>query len=360
MARDIHKRLKSLDARRRGSDRSGVTFDSAGEILAGVPTIESYQTRSATKEFTKYALGAMQAVGPEYTRVGIAEATRVGEQLLSGLGKLGISVNLRLQGSVPCDIQIRGASDVDLLVLEVRYLHYDTNGQKALQGEYSPVSYDTLASLCNLRDKSEKILTDAYPVAKVDTSGAKAIHLSGGSLRREVDVVPSNWFDTIDYQRTGREADRGVQILDKHARERIKNMPFRHIERITDRDGLCGGGLKKAIRLCKNLTADAKEEGTNIGLSSFDISSMLWHADLPALTVGVASELAILAEATRFADNLARNHAEARQLYVPDGSRPVFDAHEKLEALTREQFPNLGQIPFQQINAELRKAYVPG
>ena len=372
MARDIQKRLQSLDARRRGNDRSGMTFDSAEEVRAGVPALESYQTRSATKEFTKYALGAMQAVSPDYTRVGIAEATRVGEQLLSGLGKIGINVNFRLQGSVPCDIHIRGASDVDLLALEVHYLHYDSNGQKAQQGGYSPVSFDTLASLCNLRDKSEKILTEAYPAAKVDTSGAKAIHLSGGSLRREVDIVPANWFDTVDYQRTNNENDRGVQILDKHARERIKNMPFRHIERITDRDRQCGGGLKKAIRLCKNVKADAKDEGTNIGLSSFDIASMLCHADVSALTVGVAYELAILAEATRFADHLVRNPDEARKLRVPDGSRAVFDAPEKLEALTllslelddlsekvtREQFPTLGQIQFQQINEALRRAYV--
>ncbi|VVD72031.1 hypothetical protein PAQ31011_00660 [Pandoraea aquatica] len=373
MARDIQKRLQSLDARRRGNDRSEMTFDSAREVRAGVPTLESYQKRSASTEFTKYALGAMQAVGTEYTRIGVEEATRVGKQLAAGLEKLGIGVDFRLQGSVPCDIHIRGASDVDLLVLEDRYFRYDSDGVKAKRGEYRhPVSYDTLASLCNLRDQSEAILTDAYPAATVDTSGAKAIHLSGGSLRRDVDVVPSNWFDTIDYQRTGWEADRGVQILDKHARERIKNMPFRHIERITDRDRECGGGLKKAIRLCKNVKADAKNEGTNIGLSSFDIASMLWHADVPALTVGVAYELAILAEATRFADYLACNHDEARQLLVPDGSRAVFDAPEKLEALTllslelddlsekvtREQFPTLGKIPFQQINEALRKAHI--
>ncbi|MGU7837915.1 hypothetical protein ACV22V_00395 [Burkholderia sp. AW33-5] len=377
MTRDIQKRLKSLDARRRGTDRGGMTFDSAEQILAKSAALESYQERGAEKEFTKYALGSMQAVDPDYTRVGIEEATRVGKQLKAGLEKLRIGVEFRLQGSVPCDIHIRGASDVDLLVLEERYIHYDITGPKAQRGEYrDPVSYNTLDALRSLRTHSEKILTDAYYAAEVDTTGAKAIHLSGGSLRRDIDVVPSNWFDTVDYQRSGIEADRGVDILDKNVPTRVRNMPFRHIQRITDRDRECGGGLKKAIRLCKNVKADAIDEGTAIRLSSFDIASMLWHADMRALTVGVAYELAILGEATRFLDYLARNPAEAKKLYVPDGSRIVFDTEEKLEALTllslelddlslkvsREQAPLLGQgqIPLQQINEALRKAYIPG
>ncbi|WP_343549904.1 hypothetical protein [Ralstonia sp.] len=376
MARDIQKRLKSLEARRRGTDRGGMTFDAAEQVLAKSQVQESYQVRGANKEFTKYALGSMQAVGADYTRVGVDEATRVGKQLEAGLAKLGIQVEFRLQGSVPCDIHIRGASDVDLLVLEGRYFRYEPDGPKAQRGEYrNPVSYNTLDALHGLRTHCEQILTDAYYAATVDTTGAKAINLSGGSLRRDVDVVPSNWLDTADYQSTGLEVDRGVQILDKHSLVRVSNMPFRHIHRITTRDRECLGGLKKAIRLCKNVKSDAADEGTKIGLSSFDIASMLWHADLRALTVGVANELAILAEATRFLDYLARNHAEAKKLFVPDGSRIVFDTEEKLEALTllslelddlslkvaREQLPPIGQgvIPAQQINEALRKAYIP-
>ncbi|KWE31798.1 hypothetical protein [Burkholderia territorii] len=376
MARDIYKRLKSLDARRRGTDRTGTIFDSAEQVVAKSAALESYQQRGAEKEFTKYALGSMQAVDPDYTRIGVQEATRIGQQLKTGLAKDGIGVEFRLQGSVPCDIHIRGASDVDLLVLEERYFHYDRTGPKAQRGEYGgPVPYDTLDALRSLRTRSEKILTDTYYAATVDTTGAKAIHLSGGSLRRDVDVVPSNWFDTVDYQKTGIEADRGVDILDKSVPARVRNMPFRHIQRITNRDRECGGGLKKAIRLCKNIKADAIDEGTAIRLSSFDIASMLWHADIRALTVGVAYELAILAEATRFLDYLSRNHAEAKKLYVPDGSRIVFDTAEKLEALnmlslelddlslkvSREQAPFLGQgqVPLQQVNEALRRAYIP-
>ena len=378
MARDIDRRLKSLDARRRGTDRIAVlSADSAQQVLARSLFEESYAKRAPSQRHTKYALGAMQAVDADYTRIGIEEATRVGKQLESGLGKQGLAAQFRLQGSVPCDVHIRGVSDVDLLLLEDRFFRYDTQGPKAVRGEYqNPVSYDTLVALQGFRGHAEKILRAAYPAATVDTTGAKAINLSGGSLRRPVDVVPSNWFDTPDFQRTGAEVDRGVEILNKVVPERVLNMPFRHIQRISQRDSECLGGLKKAIRLCKNVKADALEEGTKINLSSFDLASTLWHADLAALTVGVANELAILAEATRFLDYLCRRKDYAGTLLVPDGSRAIFDTSAKLEALVllslemddlaervgREQarLAEEVKLPADLVSNVLRKAYIPG
>ena len=84
MARDIDRRLKSLDARRRGTDRlSMLSAESAQQVLAKSLFMESYAKRAATQRHTKYALGAMQAVDADYTRIGIEEATRVGKQLES-------------------------------------------------------------------------------------------------------------------------------------------------------------------------------------------------------------------------------------------------------------------------------------
>jgi hypothetical protein len=216
---------------------------------------------------------------------------------------------------------------------------------------------------------------DAFPAASVDASGSKAINVSGDSLRRPVDVVPSNWFDTPDFQASGDEVDRGVEILNRDVPERVLNMPFRHIHRITQRDSECLGGLKKAIRLCKNVKADAVEEGAAISLSSFDLASLMWHANLAALTVGVANELAILAEATRFLDHLCGQKEFASTLRVPDGSRAILDSSKRVEALRslslemndladkvgHEQARLAEGISLDpvQIGEMLRKAYVP-
>ena len=379
MARDIDKRLKSLRERRTGTDRIGdLAIESATLVIAKSLSQESYAKRAPVLKHTQYALGAMQAVDPDYTRISLEEAERVKEQLKKGLDRKSISAVFRLQGSVACDIHIRGVSDVDLLVLDGRYFHYDANGQKALWGGYTnPVSYDTLQALIELRKESESILEIAFPAAKVKKDGAKAINVSGGSLRRPVDVVPSNWYDTIAFQRTFNEVDRGVQILNKAVPERVLNTPFKHIQQINARDQLSAGGLKKAIRLCKNVKADAASDGTKIELSSYDIAAALWHADMAALTVGITNELAILAEATRFLDDLARRLNYARTLRVPDDSRFIFDSDEKVEGLrllslemddlservareqskTPWQWQTPGTAP---VFEELRKAYIPG
>lgn len=377
MTRDIGKRLQQLKARRVGTDRMALLDSTDGlDVLAKSIYGESYTRRATGQKHTQYALGAMQPVDADYTRISLAEAERVGKQLDAGLRARGRDVGFRLQGSVPCDIHIRGVSDVDLLVLDEAFITYDANGARARTGQFnSPIAYTPLSALQSLRSGAELILKDKFPQAKVDTSGAKAIKLSGGSLRRPVDVVPSHWHDTSDYQVTWRETDRGVKILDKSIPESVLNMPFRHIERIDERDVQARSGLRKAIRLLKNVKADAIEEGSKIPLPSFDIASAMWHADLGALAAGSVYELAIVAEAVRHLDYLARNTAHAKTLMVPDGSRPIFNTVEKVEALIqlslemddlalqigREQdlLLKFAQPSLPQIEEVLRKARVP-
>ena len=239
----------------------------------------------------------------------------------------------RLQGSVPLDVHIKGVSDVDLLVLDDGFVTYMVMGAKALAGGYtSPATRTSVGVLSKLRSQIESDLQAAFPAATVDKSGAKAVKIFGGSLARHVDVVPAHWLDTIAWQDSGKEVDRGVKILDKKAGTTIENLPFLHIERIRSRCIGTGGGLRKAIRLCKNVKEDSERQ---IFLPSFDIAATMYHADMSALRNGLVFELAILSETQRHLDFLAVNQAYARTLLVPDGSRAIFDTDEKWQGLLR-------------------------
>jgi hypothetical protein len=337
MARDIDKRLNNLRSRRIGTDRlQRISADAQLAILAKSALQESWQKRATTRPYTRYALGAMQEVGPEYTRISLETAQRVGGRLDEGLTAVGTPVEFRLQGSVPLNVHIRGVSDVDLLILDKNFLTYATTGPRSVAGLYNgPTSRTSVEVLRGLRRESTAILTRRYPAATVDTSGSKAIKISGGSLARAVDVVPSHWYDNPEYQRTSRECDRGVTILDSKNGRTIDNLPFLHIKLVGDRDDGVNGGLRKAIRLCKQVKADIEEDGTEVTLPSFDIAATMYHANSSSLKSGYVYDLAVLAETQRHLDWLYTNRGEAEKLRVPDGSRIIFDSEAKFSGLTR-------------------------
>ncbi|KQX96858.1 hypothetical protein ASD28_17355 [Massilia sp. Root133] len=335
MATDINKRLSQLRARRDGTDRMAIDESVRNEVLAKslYPSVEPWEKRGKNDQpHTRYAIGAMQPVNSTYTRISRETADRVANQLSSRLAKAGITAEFRLQGSVPLDVHIRRVSDVDLLVIDLSHLVYQTTGVRARNGTYKPATSTSALVLSRLRQQVEADLPDAFPAATVDVEGAKAVKISGGSLPRSVDVVPAHWFDTVDYQATGQEVDRGVYIYNKNTGETIDNLPFLHIARVAARCDSIRGGLRKAIRLCKSVKADSDRD---ITLPSYDIAATMYHSDMAALWWGQHNDLAVLAETQRFLDLLARNDDLAKSLVVPDGSRKIFNSAEKLSGLLR-------------------------
>ena len=373
MAQDINRRLSQLNVRRRGFD-SRLTLDGKNEVLAKAYASERYETRT-TRPFTKYALGSMQEVGPAYTQVGLDDAERVGKQLKRGLLEKKIPVDFRLQGSVPLNVHIRGVSDVDLLTLHDGFVTVDQTGRKHLAGHYTYGGVDPLSEMRKLRSHSEVVLRDSYPAADIDKTGNKAIKISGGSLRRSIDVVPSHWHDTADYQQSSAEHDRGVNIYDKSAHDTLMNYPFKHIKLVDEMDVKTNSGTKKTIRLCKNVKSDAIGDGKSIALSSFDITGLMWHAEWWKMYIASFNDLALLGETQAHLDALCRDMQRARSLKVPDGSRFILDSAEKAQSLVtlslevdeltkqvaREQtkLSNLDTIPWDQVNKSLSEVVIP-
>jgi hypothetical protein len=371
MARSIDERLNSLASRRKGTDRlDRVAAGDRVAILAKSLTNESWERRAVAQPHTRYALGAMQAVSDDYTRISIETAERVGRQLRD---RLSMPVSFELQGSVPLDVHIRGVSDVDLLTLDERFLTFHRFGAGA--AGYATSGLTSVGVLSSLRSEAERALRAAYPAATVDCSGAKCVALSGGSLARPVDVVPAHWNDTADYQSSWRRQDRGVTILDRKVPATLDQLPFLHIARVDARDGETLGGLKKAIRLVKNVKNDAANEAGAGKLPSFDIAALLYHADRATLRLGFTRELAVLHEAQRFLDWCWLNKDAARRLRTPDNLRTILNTDAKLEGLlsisceldtlarevAREQSAPLGAIELgrQQIDEALTKSIIP-
>ena len=320
MPRDFDDRLSRLRSRR---------MDNSNVVLMSEGYGEAYEKRTSNKA-TQYTLGAMQEVDPRSTQISHEEAEKVQRNLTDGLKDEHLTPEFRLQGSVPLNVHIRGASDVDLLVMEGRCLRVSPcqGGLKS----YVDFTGSVLNNVLDLRKKAETVLERRFWGATVDKTPAKSIALSDGAFRRKVDVVPANWLDTATYQRNLEEASRGVEIVNKYTLEHISNYPFRYIAEIQTKAARTNDGARMGIRLAKNLKNDADND---IALSSYDIGSLIYHCPDHYIFHHLARDLMVLSGVDRWLDELMNNRSKAVELMTPDNTRRILDEGAKWEGLCR-------------------------
>lgn len=362
---DFENRLKSLKERRQGS-RERAIFESMDSFAANQAVLTGRDVRK--REFfetlnesagVKYAIGAMAAVDEAATKVSIREGERVADSLIKSLSSEGESVTRRLQGSVALDIHIKGHSDVDMLILVTNPVNVEL--PKVVPNGYLPSSdpRSLLQIIRDVRAKSERILPVNFPKANVDCSSSKCICVSGGSLAREVDVVPAIWFDTIKYQSSSQDHDRGVKIYNKSDDEFLLNFPFTHIKLVNDRDALYGGNLKSVIRLMKNMIADMPDYKKRVvkQLSSYDLAAIGYHMN-ENLYAPYYMKLSLVEKTRAHLAFLLAAKDYRSSLSVPDQSRKIFDNDGKVEALSilSKEMDDLAVSIFKELQP-LRSAY---
>lgn len=368
---NFEDRLKNLKNRRQGT-REQAIFDSVGleglsynfteaksrtAILSG-EDVRPKELFEKLKESSgiKYTIGAMDAVSQEYTDVSIKEGDRVADILISNLKNHSISVSKKLQGSVALDIHIEGHSDVDMLVIihgivAVEYPLILPNNYSS-----STDSRTMIDRVRELRIKSEHILSISFPDT-VDTKGSKSIALSGGTLTRKIDIVPSCWYDSRKYQASQSEHDRGIHIYHKNNHELALNYPFTHIKVVNDKNTKYSGNLKSVIRLMKTIIADMPDDKKQTAkkLSSYDLAAIAYHMN-DELELPSYMRLGLVEKTRKHLDNLRLNENYRNSLDVPDGTRKIFNDSEKTKALEilTEATEELAKSIFQEI-----KPYAP-
>ena len=353
MPRSYEDRLSRMREQRQleKSGREIIKAASTRAFATPVPLVESYLQRAKTPTI-QYALGAMQQIEPEYTKVSLEEADRVVGHLRGR-----VPAKYELQGSVPLDIHIRTASDIDVLTLHTEFITFDSGGPKTYQGD---ARISPKIKILELRSSCEFILETAFPAVKVDKSGAKSIALTGGSLRRKVDIVPSHWHDTVAFQVSGLQQDRGVKVFDKREDRFISNMPFLYMERIEKKNRVTFGGAKKVIRLLKVLRRDS---GKKVALSSYEIASLVWNMPDQNLIKSDDAQLALVGNALYTVCHLVDNPSEAERLKTPDDSRKIFETQDQFESLKviRQELVELSKDIAEELSgvppANLQKAY---
>ena len=248
------------------------------------------ETSGLVGDTQKYVWMAMMAVDDDYT----LKSKQAGESAKGHLSKVLSNVDFRYQGSVMTDTHIKGASDIDLLVLCTKFNHTDIS---RVRSELNNVSSHTLNELSNLRSYNnrfsvyqgdcysdlltlrlqiEHIMQDTYDIC--DISKPKSVKITNQNLHRDVDVVTACWYDSYYYVLKGEnEKDRAISIFNKDTNSDIgPDYPFLSISRINRISSSTNGRLKRLIRFLKNVRSDAEK---TIDLSSFEINAICY--DIP-------------------------------------------------------------------------------
>jgi hypothetical protein len=277
--------------------------------------------RIQEEDAVKYLVGAMQPIDPTYTKNTFAEADRVKIQLSSGYQAKNVDAAFDYHGSVTNDTHILAYSDIDLLTVNEKFTYKENPAMVT-----SPYRGNAVSDLINQHDASIDIIKSKFPEVIVDTSGGKAIQLSGGSLRRKIDVVTCTWWDTIAYDLSRLKKDRGIKVFDYSSYQSIENKPFFHNHEIDTKDKYVGGNLRKVIRLLKTLKAEANEESgqKKVAISSYDIAAISWNMPNNYLSAGEDEELKLAVLTHGFLNQLESDPILRTSLDVPNRTRRIF------------------------------------
>jgi hypothetical protein len=308
---NFEKRIENL--RNRRIDSSVVMKSFATDSVVKQIT-ENYEKLQLPKS-VKYAVGSMEEVDEYYTKNTLKEGEKVKEHLKI-LSDYGYSCSYRFQGSVTNNTHIKVYSDIDLLVVFEKFFFV----QPPLEPAY-PYTGNWRDELISLRQKCFEILNSVYAVATVDNSGKYSIALTGGSLSRDIDVVPSAWLETVRFRETNLEYFKGIQVYDKANAERSTNYPFLNNILIDEKDKICFGNFRKIIRLFKTLKADSDKK---IDISSYDIIAMFYYMSNQKYNV-TNMPLLLLSNAKNHLISLYQNDSYFSTLKVPDETRLISD-----------------------------------
>jgi hypothetical protein len=300
---------------RRGDNQyiqKSFSADSLSSILSeGVTRTEKYFNIDFP-DSVKYALGAMAEVDEEYTQNTFKEGERIKNQL-NDLKDDGFNISFKFQGSTTNNTHIKQHSDIDLLVLQENFLFNSSST--------SPYHGDWRKEQASLRQSCYEKLKNIYYTATVDNNGKFAISITGGSLKRKIDVVPACW-DMQKYQSNlYNESFKGIRVHTKKCDDFNVNYPFLNNKLIDEKDNRCSGNYRKAVRLLKTLRSDSSRQ---IDISSYDIVALLYHMDNSNYYVN-SQYLALVKNITSYLVNLTQNVSKFYYLEVPDGTRKISD-----------------------------------
>lgn len=164
----------------------------------------------------------------------------------------GMNHEIYLQGSYPNSTNIRGDSDVDVVIETTNVFYNDAQEHlRAQLGLTGGGSY----GFSEFRAEVKQALTSYYDSNAV-TEGDKCLKVTGNSNRLDADVVPCVQFK--HYQDTS-VAAAGITFWTRSGLK-IVNYPKIHLSNGSTKNQLCGSHYKPNVRVFKNARNSANND----------------------------------------------------------------------------------------------------
>lgn len=223
------------------------------------------------------------------------QGSPVASKVLSGL------IKVDLQGSYNHDTNIRGDSDVDVVVKYTNAFHSNkrvlpTDQFQIHEGCYGVTSYEWE----ELRQDVITALIDYYGSERVDLSGKKSLKVLPVPGRLRLDVVPAVCYRKYDYfygsASDMHSRENGICFKDTASGEWIVNYPDQHYKNAKQKHQDTNYRYRSMVRIFKNMKSFlinknrlTKEEAPSYFIQGmvYNIPRHLFVADLEAATLGV-------------------------------------------------------------------------
>ena len=157
----------------------------------------------------------------------------------------GMNYNAYLQGSYANYTNIRGNSDVDLVIESSSVFYSNLNEDKKRQLGFEEGSY----SYRDFRHEVVQALQCYYGLHMVDASGQKSIKIAASSNRLAADAVPCITYK--HYNSWGVVAE-GITFWTQGLNQQVINFPKIHRQKGSDKNQRTNNFYKPSVRMFKN------------------------------------------------------------------------------------------------------------
>ncbi|MEP5611874.1 MAG: hypothetical protein ABJP45_06475 [Cyclobacteriaceae bacterium] len=279
------------------------------------PILSDGFENSHLPDSVRYTLESMLEIDVSYAYKVYNNSRRIHEIINRELTKRGIPVDYRYQGALKTFTNILLYGDVEIIVLKK-----------------NPSDKPHL-DVKELGDILLEILSGDHNFKSVDFSDKTRIRVTAQKPTCEIDILPSVWVSTPDYDKTKNEIYRGIVEYDFVNTKVKKYLPFLNIARFNARNEHTGGVLKSLSRLLGTLKKDLEEP---IDLRDSEINSMMYAIPEEDLKVDQEHLLSLLPLVENHLNNLIVDDEFYKSLRSPSRMEKVFASQpEKKESLKK-------------------------